>query len=104
MARLNSSINNVTIVYVMDSNITSTPVSIQKKPSGSNVHPTERWSDMVEASPGVIDPKVLKGLSFSFGEALTEEQFKEQQAKGKARVAKSLDLTDAGRKRQVLRD
>lgn len=59
---------------------------------------------MVETSPGVIDPKVLKGLAFSFGEALTEEQFKEQQAKGQARVAKSLDLTDAGRKRQVLRD
>jgi hypothetical protein len=104
MAQLNSSINNVTTVYVMESNLTSIPISIQKKPSGSKVHPTERWSDMVEASPGVIDPKVLKGLSFSFGEGLTEEQFKKQQAKGKARVAKSLDQTDAGRKRQVLRE
>jgi hypothetical protein len=59
---------------------------------------------MIETSPGVIDPKVLKELAFSFGEALTEEQFKEQQAKGQARLAKSLDLTDAGRKQQVLRD
>lgn len=45
-----------------------------------------------------LDPKILKGLNFSFGKALTEEEFKAQQAKGGARVAKSLDLRDIMRK------
>lgn len=47
-------------------------------------------------NPGTVDPRILKGLSYSFGRALTEEEFKEQQAKGGARVAKSLDMRDIG--------
>jgi hypothetical protein len=51
---------------------------------------------MMDEAP--LDPKILKGLNFSFGKALTEEEFKAQQAKGGARVAKSLDLRDIMRK------
>lgn len=53
---------------------------------------------MVDSPPGPIDPKILKGLQYSFGKPLTEEEFKAQQAKGGARVAKSLDLRDIMRK------
>jgi hypothetical protein len=82
----------------------SNAIPISKKTSGTKAQSTARWSDMMDESPGIIDPKLLKGLSFSFGTALTEEQFKEQQSKGKARVAKSLDLTDPNLKKQVLRE
>ena len=59
---------------------------------------TERWCDMDNSPPDPIDPRILKGMSFSFGKALTEEEFKAVQGKGKARVAKSLDLRDLEKK------
>lgn len=53
---------------------------------------------MDDSQPGPIDPRILKGLQYSFGKPLTEEEFKAQQAQGGARVAKSLDLRDIMRK------